>query len=47
LVQQYTPKTVRQHTRVIDLCMDGVCWDTDVRRTEEITRGIAHRTFRQ
>jgi hypothetical protein len=31
--------------RVIELCMDGVCWDTGVRRIEESTRGIAHRAF--
>jgi hypothetical protein len=27
---------------LIDLCMDDVRWDTDVRRIEERTRGMAH-----
>ena len=39
LAQQYAPKTVRKHTLIIELFIDFVCWDTDVRRLEEITRG--------
>jgi len=27
--------------------MDGVCWDTDVQRIEESTRGITHSAFHQ
>jgi site-specific recombinase XerD len=47
LAQQYTPKTVRKHAAIIALFIDFVCWDTDVRRIEEITRGIANSAFRQ
>src|SRR5262245_60607081 len=47
LGQQYTPKTVRKHTAIIALFIDFVCWDTDVRRIDEITRGIANSAFRQ
>jgi site-specific recombinase XerD len=47
LAQQYAPKTVRKHTLIIELFIDFVCWDTDVRRIEEITQGIANSAFRQ
>ena len=47
LTQQYAPKTVRKHTAIIALFIDFVCRDTDVRRIEEITRGIANSYFRQ
>jgi hypothetical protein len=47
LAQQYVPKTVRKHTAIIALFIDFVCWDTDVRRIEEMTRGIANSAFRQ
>jgi site-specific recombinase XerD len=47
LTQQYASKTVRKYTAIIALFIDFVCWDTDVRRIEEITRGIANSYFRQ
>jgi site-specific recombinase XerD len=47
LAQQYAPKTVRKHMAIIALFIDFVCWDTDVCRIEEITRGIANSAFRQ
>ena len=47
LTQQYAPKTVRKHTAIIALFTDFVCWNTDVCRIEEITRGIANSYFRQ
>ena len=47
LAQQYAPKTVRKHLAIIALFIDFVCWDTDVCRIEEITRGIANSAFRQ
>jgi hypothetical protein len=31
--------------RVIDVCIDGVCWYTDVRHIEESTPSIAHSVF--
>ena len=39
--------TVRKYRAIIALCIDFVCWDTDIRRLEEMTRGIANRTCRQ
>jgi hypothetical protein len=47
LAQQYAPKTVRKHLAIIALFIDFVCWDTDVRRIEEMTRGMANSAFRQ
>lgn len=47
LAQQYAPKTVRKHAAIIALFIDFVCWDTDVRRIEEMTRDIANSAFRQ
>jgi site-specific recombinase XerD len=47
LAKQYTAKTVRKHTAIIALFIDFLCWDTDVRQIEEITRGIANSYFRQ
>ncbi len=47
LARQYTAKTVRKHAAIIALFIDFVCWDTDVRQIEEITRGIANSSFRQ
>jgi site-specific recombinase XerD len=47
LTQQYAPKTVRKHTAIIALFIDFVCWNTEVCRIEEITRGIANSYFRQ
>ena len=38
---------MRKHTAIIALFIDFVCWDTDVRRIDEITRGIANSAFRQ
>jgi site-specific recombinase XerD len=47
LAQQYAPKTVRKYTALLALFIDFVCWQTDVQRIEEITRGIANSAFRQ
>ena len=47
LARQYAANTVRKHTAIIALCIDFVCWDTDVRQIEGITRGIANSYFRQ
>jgi hypothetical protein len=47
LAKQYTAKTVRKHAAIIALFIDFLCWDTDVRQIEEITRGIANSSFRQ
>ena len=47
LAQQYTPKTIRKHAQLLALFIDCVCWDTDVRRLDESTCGIANSHFRQ
>jgi hypothetical protein len=47
LARQYTPKTVRKHAQILAFFIDFVCWDTDVGRIEDITRGIANSHFRQ
>ena len=47
LAHQYAPKTVRKHTAIIALFIEFVCWQTDVERLEEITRGMANSAFRQ
>jgi site-specific recombinase XerD len=47
LAARYRDTTVRKHTAIIALFIDFVCWDTDVRRIDEITRGIANSAFRQ
>src|SRR5215510_14646342 len=47
LAQHSTPKTVRKHTVILALFIDFVCWHTDVRSLEEISRGIANSQFRQ
>jgi hypothetical protein len=47
LARQYTPKAILKHTQILTLFIDFVCWDTDVRRIDEITRGIANSHFRQ
>ena len=47
LARQYAPKTVRKHTAIIALFVEFVCWQTDVQRLEEITRGMANSAFRQ
>src|SRR5882672_1860181 len=40
LAQHATPKTVRKHAAILTLFIDFVCWDTDVQRLDDITRGI-------
>ena len=40
------PKRCRQHTAIIALFVEFICWQTDVQRFEEITRGMANSAFR-
>ena len=47
LAHHATPKTVRKHAAILTLFIDFVCWDTDVQRLDDITRGIANSQFRQ
>ncbi len=47
LLSEVSARTARKHCAIIDLFIDFLCWDTDVRRVEEITRGIANSYFRR
>jgi site-specific recombinase XerD len=38
---------IHKHAQILALFIDFVCGDTDVRRIEEITRGIANSHFRR
>jgi site-specific recombinase XerD len=42
----FSKRTARNHASTIELFIDFVCWDTAVRRIDEITRGIANSYFR-
>ena len=47
LLQTVSARTAYKHASVITLFIDFVCWNTDVRRIEEITRGMANSSFRR
>ncbi len=47
LRQKVSAKTARKHTTTIDLFIDFLCWQTDVQRIPEITRGMANSYFRR
>lgn len=47
LLREVSEKTARKHHNVIALFIDFLCWHTDVRSVEQITRGIANSHFRQ
>jgi hypothetical protein len=47
LAQQYTLITVRKHAAIIALFIECVCWDTDIHRIDERTRGMANSGFGQ
>ncbi len=47
LQRTVSAKTARKHALVIELFIDFVCWQTDVYRIDEITRGIANSYFRR
>lgn len=47
LLRKYSENTARKHHSVIDLFIDFLCWHTDVRSIEEITRGMANSYFRR
>ncbi len=47
LETKFSKKTARKHALVIEVFIDFVCWQTDVRSIDEITRGIANSSFRK
>jgi hypothetical protein len=46
LQTKFSPRTARKHASIIEVFIDFVCWQTDVRSIDEITRGIANSSFR-
>jgi site-specific recombinase XerD len=47
LMRTVSARTAHKHASIIDLFIDFVCGNTDVRRIEEITRGMANSAFRR
>ena len=47
LTEQFSVRTARKHSCKIALFIDFLCWDTDVKSIDEITRGIANSHFRK
>lgn len=43
----FSKRTARKHASIIELFIEFVCWYTDVRSIDEITRGIANSSFRK
>jgi len=46
LSQQLSPRTVRNHSHVIGLFIEYVCFGRGVQTIQEITRGMANSAFR-
>ena len=42
LTEQFSVRTARKHSCKIALFIDFLCWNTDVKSIDEITRGIAN-----
>ena len=47
LLSTRSPRTANKHTTIIGLFIDFLCYNTDVRRIEDITKGIANSYFRR
>jgi site-specific recombinase XerD len=47
LLKKFSARTARKHYQIVDLFIDFLCWNTDVRSIGEITRGIANSYFRR
>ena len=47
LTDNFSAKTARKHCYKVDLFIDFLCLNTDVKCIEEITRGIANSHFRK
>ena len=46
LAKKYTKATVRKHSTVVDLFIHFICRHTDVKKLEEVTRGMVNSEFR-
>jgi len=47
LTEQFSVRTARKHSCKVALFIDFLCWNTDVKSIDEITRGIANSHFRK
>ena len=47
LSSKVSARTVRKHYQIVDLFIEFLCWKTEVRSIEEITRGVANSHFRR
>jgi site-specific recombinase XerD len=47
LTEQFSVRTARKHSCKVALFIDFLCWNTDVKSIDEITRGIANSLFRK
>ena len=47
LTEQFSVKTARKHSCKTTLFIDFLCWNTDVKSIDEITKGIANSYFRK
>jgi len=47
LTAKFSKRTAHKHCYKIGLFIDFLCWDTDVKNIDEITRGIANSYFRR
>ena len=47
LSEKFSVRTARKHSNIVGLFIDFLCWNTDVKSIDEITRGIANSHFRK
>jgi site-specific recombinase XerD len=47
ITEQFSVRTARKHSCKVALFIDFLCWNTDVKSIDEITRGIANSHFRK
>ena len=47
LQARFSARTARKHASIIELFINFICWHTDVRSIDEITRGMANSYFRK
>jgi site-specific recombinase XerD len=47
LTEQFSGRTARIHSYKVALFIDFLCWNTNVKSIDEITRGIANSHFRK
>ena len=46
MAQQFSPRTVRNHSHVLGLFIEYVCFGRSVQTIREMTRGMANSAFR-